>query len=243
MSDFSQKPASGSTEAPGPGEDHALGEAYRHLRIAIGLLALSLPFAVVIGKGLLDHSWDLQGSLSAYYYTRSRNYFIGALCALAVFFLSYEYRHVNEFRADNYLSNLASVAAVGVAFLPTTRGGVESTGAEKVVGALHYVSAVALFVTLGIFCLFLFTRSQGGETPQKKMRNRLYRACGWVIAGCLVLCAIALWTAPDSWRALFWLESIMVWAFAISWLVKGEFRGILADQPPQAAPPAAGPTA
>ena len=66
-----------------PGEDRALGAAYRHLRIAIGLLALSLPFAVVIGKGLLNHSWVLQGSISAYYYTGSRNYFVGALCALA----------------------------------------------------------------------------------------------------------------------------------------------------------------
>jgi hypothetical protein len=173
----------------------------------------------------------LQGSISAYYYTSSRNYFVGSLCALAVFFLSYEYRHLNEFRADNYLSNLASIAALGVAFLPTTRGGVASTGPEKAVGILHYGCAVTLFAILAAFCLFLFTRSQGGATAQKVVRNRLYRSCGGVIVGCLVLCAIALWTTPDGWRALFWLESIMVWAFALSWLVKGEFRGILADQP------------
>jgi peptidoglycan biosynthesis protein MviN/MurJ (putative lipid II flippase) len=170
------------------------------------------------------------------YYTPSRNYFVGALCALAVFFLSYEYRHVNEFRADNYLSNLASVAALGVAFLPTTRGGGTPTGPEKVVGALHYACAVALFVILAAFCLFLFTRSQGVKTPQKMLRNRIYRICGGIIIGCLVLCAIALWTVPDSWRALFWLESVMVWAVAVSWLVKGEFRGILADQPAAASP-------
>ncbi|MDQ1738700.1 MAG: hypothetical protein QOE53_352 [Pseudonocardiales bacterium] len=233
MIDFSKKPAA----VLSPDEDRALSASYRHLRIAIGLLALSLPFAVVLGKGLLSgHSWVLQGSISAYYYTHSRNYFIGALCVLAVFFLSYEYRHLGKFRADNYWSNLASVAALGVAFLPTTRGGVESTGPEKVVGALHYACAVALFVTLAVFCLFLFTRSQGGVTPQKVLRNRVYRVCGGVIVGCLVLCAIALWTAPDSWRALFWLESVMVWAFALSWLVKGEFRGILADQPPAGSP-------
>jgi hypothetical protein len=218
-----------------PGDDQALGVAYRHLRIAIGLLALSLPFAVVLGKGLLDHSWVLQGSISAYYYTHSRNYFVGALCALAVFFLSYEYRHVHDFRADNYASNLASVAALGVAFLPTTRGGVESTGPEKVVGVLHYLCAAGLFVILAVFCLFLFTRSQGVKTPQKVLRNRIYRICGGVIVSCLVLCVLALWLAPDGWRALFWLESVMVWAFALSWLVKGEFRGILSDEPPAAA--------
>lgn len=214
-----------------PGDDQALSEAYRHLRIAIGLLALSLPFVLVLGKGLLERSWVLQGSLSGYYYTHSRNYLVGALCALAVFFLSYEYRHLREFRVDNYLSNLASIAAVGVAFLPTTRGGGSSTAAEKAVGVLHYLSAASLFVILAVFCLFLFTRSQGVKTPRKVLRNRVYRACGAVIVACLVLCVVALWQAPDSWRALFWLESVMVWAFAISWLVKGEFRGILADKP------------
>lgn len=229
--------ASGEMRAVDPsaalssGDDEALSEAYRHLRLAIGLLALSLPFAVVLGKGLLDHSWVLQGSISSYYYTRARNYFVGALCALAVFFLSYEYRHVREFRVDNYLSNLASIAALGVAFLPTTRGDVPSTTAEKTVGVFHYLSAAGLFGILAVFCLFLFTRSQGGKTPQKVLRNRVYRVCGGVIVGCLVLCVVALWQAPESWRALFWLESIMVWAFAVSWLVKGEFRGILADKP------------
>ena len=236
MTRSADTPAARSAEVTDPDEERALSVAYRHLRIAIGLLALSLPFAIVLGKGLLDGSWVPQGSISAYYYTSSRNYFVGALCALAVFFLSYEYRSVDEFRADNLLSNLASVAALGVAFLPTTRGGVTSTGPEKVVGALHYVCAVALFVILAVFCLFRFTLSQGKKTPQKVLRNRVYRACGGVIVGCLILCLVALVAMPDSWRALFWLESIMVCAFALSWLVKGGFRGTLEDKPPAGSP-------
>ncbi len=216
---------------PDPDEDSALSVAYRYLRIAVGVLALSLPFAVVLGKGLLDDSWALQGSISAYYYTHSRNYFVGTLCALAVFFLSYEYHHSDTFRLDNHVSNVASAAAVGVAFLPTTRGGGTSTTAEKWVGACHYVCAVGLFAILAIICLFLFTRSQGRKTAHKRLRNRVYRGCGWVIIGCLILSLVASWTTPDSWRALFWLESIMVWAFATSWLVKGEFAGILVDKP------------
>jgi len=211
--------------------EDAFNEAYTFLRKAIGVIALLLPFAVVLGKGMLDHTWELQGSISAYYYTHSRNYFVGSLCALAVFFLSYEYRHFGKYRADNYLSDFASVAALGVAFLPTTRGGVRSTGGEKFVGGLHLFFAAALFATLAIFCLFFFTRSQGGQTPQKVLRNRVYRVCGWIIVSCLVLCLIALVATPDSWRAPFWLESIMVWAFAVSWLVKGGFGGILADKP------------
>lgn len=215
----------------GPVVEAAFNEAYSFLRKAIGVIALLLPIVVVIGHGVLGHSWELKGSLSAYYYTHSRNYFVGSLCALAVFFLSYEYRDFGKYQADNYLSDFACIAALGVAFLPTTRGGVPSTEAEEVVGVLHYLCAAALFLTLAVFCLFFFTRSQGVKTPQKILRNRVYRGCGVIILSCLGLCLVAMWKAPDSWRALFWLESIMVWAFAISWLVKGEFGGILTDRP------------
>ncbi len=226
-----EHPSGPAAPAESAAVEEAFNEAYAFLRKAIGVIALLLPVGVVIGNGWLGHSWELKGSISAYYYTPSRNYFVGSLCALAVFFLSYEYRDFGKYRADNYLSDFACVTALGVAFLPTTRGGVQSTRAEEVVGIFHYISAGALFLTLAVFCLFFFTRSQGVKTPQKIVRNRVYRSCGVIILSCLGLCLIAMWKAPESWRALFWLESVMVWAFAISWLVKGEFGGILADKP------------
>ncbi len=227
MTTSADEPAVAS--ATGPAAEAAFNEAYAFLRKAIGVIALLLPVAVVLGSGWLDSSWDLKGSISAYYYTHSRNYFVGSLCALAVFFLSYEYRQFGKYRADNYLSDFASVAALGVAFFPTTRGDAPSTGPEKAIGILHYGCAVSLFASLAVFCLFFFTRSQGVRTPRKVLRNRVYRICGAVIIGCLLLCLLAMWKAPDRWHALFWLESVMVWAFAVSWLVKGEFHGILAD--------------
>ena len=226
-----EEEASGSPALTGQAVEAAFNEAYSFLRKAIGVIALLLPIVVVIGHGWLGHSWELKGSISAYYYTHSRNYFVGSLCALAVVFLSYEYRAFGKYQADNYLSDFACVAALGVAFLPTTRGGVQSTRAEEVVGFFHYLCAGALFITLAVFCLFFFTRSQGVKTPRKILRNRLYRSCGAVIISCLILCVLAAWKAPYSWHALYWLESIMVWAFAISWLVKGEFAGILVDKP------------
>jgi hypothetical protein len=60
----------------------------------------------------------------------------------------------------------------------------------------------------------------------------LYRACGVVIAACLIV-AFVMWITigvGQDWHPLFVLESIMIVAFAVSWLVKGGFLGILADR-------------
>jgi hypothetical protein len=39
------------------------------------------------------------GSISAYYYSGMRNYFVGTMCALAVFFFSYKYAPRDNFLA------------------------------------------------------------------------------------------------------------------------------------------------
>ena len=43
-------------------------------------------------------------------------------------------------------------------------------------------------------------------------------------------------TRRNRLHAFFWLETICVVAFGISWLVKGGFLGILADKSPTPAP-------
>jgi len=55
----------------------------------------------------------------------------------------------------------------------------------------------------------------------------VYRVCGLVIVACLVLAVVTNFVFPDHLKEelhpLFWLESIAVWAFSVSWLIKGEF--------------------
>jgi hypothetical protein len=80
----------------------------------VGIIGLALPIALLVGKPLVDGG-DMLGSISAYYYTEMRNYFVGTLCALAVFLFSYRYAP-----RDNFLSTLASLFALGVVFFPTT---------------------------------------------------------------------------------------------------------------------------
>jgi hypothetical protein len=233
-------------QAQGLAGDSALAGAYTYLQLAVGIIAVLLPL-VLIGFSLIDGEW--QGSISDYYYTRVGNYFVGTLCALAVFFLSYNYRPLPGHYRDMLMSRGASVAALGVAFFPTTSDIATASRGAKTVAFVHLVCAGTLFALLAGFCLLMFTKSSGAMTPRKAQRNMVYRICGVVILAAMLGVGVSnLLHAPDEWNTLFWLESICVWAFGFSWLVKGGFLNLLADQPGLIAampptPPAAAPAA
>jgi hypothetical protein len=210
----------------------ALADAYSYLQKAVGLIAVTLPFVVAIG-GEVSGDHAMKGSISAYYYTHMGNYFVGSLFALGVFFLSYNYRTLPNYRFDNYLSNFACLMAVGVALLPTASNGHNASGGAQKVAILHLVCACTLFVLLAVFSLVLFTRTDGSGrmTPAKRRRNLVYRTCGAFIVLAIALVLVAeIVQPPSSWHALFWLESVAVVAFGVSWLVKGAFLGLLADR-------------
>ena len=100
---------------------------------------------------------------------------------------------------------------------------------------LHFACAGVFFAMLAIYCLFLFTRSGDAPPTLGKLRaNRLYRICGWTLSGVIVAIGAIIglnklgWPYADalrSWHYLFWLESLGIWAFGLSWLVKGKSIG------------------
>jgi len=218
--------------------DSALAVAYTHLQRIVGLMAVLLPFVLFSGNWALTGN-ELESSISAYYHTPMGAVFVGVLWALAVFFLSYNYRPLPGFNLDNKLSTLASIAAVCVAVFPTTSDASVATRSEQNIGIVHIISAGVLFTLLAVFALFLFPRSSGDMTLEKRHRNLLYRTCG-VIMFAAILAMFPSQLAPDSWHLFLWLETLSVLAFGVSWLIKGGFLGILADKKPAPAPSAAG---
>jgi hypothetical protein len=206
------------TEPPSDESNYVL--SYKGLRKAVGIIGIALPIGLLVGKPLVDGGGML-GSISAYYYTGMQNYFVGTLCALAVFFFSYRYAP-----RDNFLSTLASLFAFGVVFFPTTPRGVDTTWT----GRLHIACALLFFLTLAYFAYFIFTLPplpKEKQEPRKRLRNKIYRICGVTIVVSLLLSPILDRLLSDAVRdrihPLFWLESIAVWAFSFSWLVKGGF--------------------
>lgn len=175
---------------------------------------------------MLSQGPGIQDSISGYYYTDMRNFFVGSLCAIGLFLMSCR----GYDRKDEIAGILACIFAVGVAFFPTTPSG----GATTIVGVLHLTFAALLFLTLAYFSLALFTKTAPDKDPtrQKRQRNTVYRVCGYTIIACIA-CIVLVKLTPlkslvEPLTPVFWLESLAVVAFGISWLTKGE--AILRDQ-------------
>jgi hypothetical protein len=219
------------TDPTPPPQDDEFVLSYLGLRRAVGIIGLALPVVLLVVGWLLDDG-PMPGSMSAYYYTSMRNYFVGTLCALAVFLFSYKYAP-----RDNFLSTIASLCALGVVFFPTTPQGADSTWTGKV----HIGCAMAFFFILAMMALFVFTRPPLRPTEKrearKRLRNKIYRACGYVILISMGLAFVLGVSLDDATSArlhpLFWLESVMVWAFSWSWLIKGGF--LFKDRAPEPA--------
>lgn len=198
--------------------------SYMALRKTVGLLALTLVPALILGSFILDPPPTVQISVSAYYYTSMRNVLEGVICGIAMFLMAYD----GYTRADSIISKLAGLFALGIAFLPTS----DTSSKGDLISILHYSSAAVFFTLLAYMSVFLFTRTSGGMTPEKKKRNRVYRVCGIVLA--LSVAGIPIDGIPSIHGRIIFLkptlilETVALVAFGVSWLTKGEL--ILKDK-------------
>lgn len=186
--------------------------SYLLLRKTVGWIGMLLPFLLIVGNAVMSASRP--DSMSGYYYTPMRNLFVGALCALGVFLIAYDgYDDV-----DRWITNIAGLCAIGVAFCPTKPSG-PMTAAQNVLGDFHVGFAACTFIALGLMALrFAQGRPAGLELAA-------YRVCGCVILACVVLAAASNLLPSSvnaSWPVLFILEATAVVAFGISWFVKGK---------------------
>jgi hypothetical protein len=137
--------------------------SYLGLRTAVGAIGIALPFVLALGKMLFE-SPGLQNSISDYYYTGMRNIFVGSLCAIGVFMLSY---HGYD-RGDDIGGDFAGLFAIGVALCPTTPE-VDVRSYDRILGILHLVFAGGFLLTLAYFSLVLFHRDSNQEVTSCRM--------------------------------------------------------------------------
>jgi len=200
----------------GTGQDDTLVISYLFLRRVVGILGVALPFVLAIGSFVLGSSTGIEASISDYYDTIMRGVFVGILFAIGIFLFSYR----GYEKKDNVAGYLACVFAIGVALFPAT---VDS----RAVRTVHFLSAVAMFLTLAYFSYFLFTKSKEDPPyrPEKRHRNRVYRTCGLIIVASIALIALYIMvlegTAIDAYKPVFVLETLALVAFGFSWFVKG----------------------
>jgi hypothetical protein len=207
--------------------------SYQGLRKAVGIIGMALPVMVALGGLVLEWPPLFQPTISDYYYTVMRGWFVGSLCAIGVFMWSYN----GYDRWDRWAGKSAFTFAILAALFPTA--GEQVTPLARYIGYFHFFCASCLFVTLAVFCRLFRRSDQAQPRGRKLLRNRIYAVCeGTILAsiGLIVLYGI-FWrdTAVAALRPVFWLESLAVWAFGFSWLVKGEVKPFR-DKPPPPPP-------
>jgi zinc transporter ZupT len=203
--------------------------SYVTIRKAVGYIAISFTPVLALGTVVIGQCPGLRDSASAYFYTSMGSYFVGALCAVALFLFTYK----GYDTVDQIVTNIAALFALGIVFFPTDES--ISPSACNVLHRLpdgftntaHYISAGIFFVLMACMSLFLFTKTAPGgkPTPHKLKRNVVYKTCGYImlVAMALIPCLKINGLPPAilNHQPEFWLESTILITFGVSWLTKG----------------------
>jgi len=211
--------------------------SYLLLRFLIGVLAVLLPFVLILVNWAIGHGF--QPALSGYYYTPMRDIYIGTLCAIGVFLVSYYGYDL----ADRLITDFAGVGTILTAFFPTTPGYLP-TARQVIIGDFHIGFATATFVLLAVMAFrfakreptppglplwprlrYAFGCTGPGSSTRPLWATVVYRA-----SGCVILVCVALsWPLSTVTYSLLVLETIIMVSFGLSWFVKGRKAFPVAD--------------
>ncbi len=200
--------------------------SYLTMRRMIGVLGLGLPVIVVLG-GFIQSGFTIQASISSYYFTNMHDFFVGILCSVSLFLISYKGYEI----VDDIITNMSGVFALGIIAFPTSmfsghivRVGIFLTP-DNISQYIHLAFATLFFVSLSFNSIFLFTRHGGAPSLEKKIRNTVYIVCGVVILFSVVCMIVYIAFFRNTWVSelypVFVFETISTMSFGVSWLVKG----------------------
>ncbi len=208
--------------------------SYYRIRKIIGILGIALPILVFVFYG------DLLSSISHYYYTRSVVFFTSILFAFGLFLISYKGYELDkdtEIISDNVITHIGGIAVLLVIFFPTSC--IDSNNDEiytmclsedyplfghnsKITSTIHFICAGIFLFSMGYMSIFRFSKGE------KQMNNKVYKICGytiWISIGIILIEFIVQKFYAGFYLTdydVYFLETIAVFAFGISWLVKGE---------------------
>lgn len=177
-----------------------------------------------------------KSSISHYYYSTVGELFTGILIAVAIFMFSYRgnKKRIGEFGlSDKALTNVVGLTALGVVVFPTGSTGCITDNLRTFIsttntGYIHFTMATVFFVALSFMCIFNFRRTEDIVSFGKKKNHGTFLVCGIGMLSCIILIFIySVWLENetmwlDNLNPIFWLETIALIFFAISWLIKGQ---------------------
>lgn len=196
-----------------------LYDAYIIIRRAIGILAISLPFLLVIG-GLIIGEKKIQVSLSAYYHNNLGDVFVLILGMAAILLILYRGRK----KLFRILSSIGGVLALAVIAFPTDvpNPPVNPYGIfllpELPTEIIHNVSAIVFFIILGIISFFNFTDHLENTPVERKKKDPWYRFFGLLLFGAALALIVFVVFFPD--YPVIIAEFLGLEAFGWTWLIK-----------------------
>lgn len=210
----------------------------KHLRCTIGKLGALLPIIVLVLA--LVFGFGLPDSISAtYYLAPCITPFMIILGSASILLFSYR----GYDKQDDIVCTIAAIFALGICLFPCdTRelvlrwpelAELTHVGTFQIIpevsGILHNICAFGFFGLLAYNSLFLFTKSSGDMTENKKKRNIIFRVCGiGMIASFVVILPISIF---NWWGGTWLIEAIALAFFGVSWLTKADrYTWLFADK-------------
>lgn len=201
---------------------------YMTIRKAIGISCFFLPLILIVGNFIVGKCFQIEASISKYYYTAMGDVFVGILSAISLFLILYK----GFDRHENIATNLAGIFALAVAIFPTGYDdyicSVKQLDASNIRIYVHVISAFMFSLISAYISIFIFTKSISEKTPQKIIRISIYKLCGIVIllsVGLIFVITIFPHSSEFCFRykPKLWLEWIALLSFGIAWMTKGGF--------------------
>lgn len=145
---------------------------------------------------------------------------LGSASLLLISYKGYDWK-------DDAVLTGSGIAGLGICLFPCT----PSDSLNSIVGLLggtfgipaaasniiHLISAIIFFALLAYNSFFLFTKSTGEMTKQKKIRNIIYRVCGVGMLASFLMLLI-----PHFYIQTWLMEAIALFFFGVSFLTKAE---------------------
>jgi len=200
---------------------HNTNISHLHLRKIIGLLGLTLPLILAIASG-----FELQNSISDYYYTKQTTIFTGILTSFGIFLIAYRgYERENEKLSDNAITNIAGILALLTVLIPCSNeelwANMPNGHHNTTINLIHTICAGGFLSLMGWMAYFRFTKGNI-ENPLKKKRNILYKFCAvgvWISVSFMALLII-----NGEYRFkydIFIGECFALFFYGTAWMVKG----------------------
>ena len=198
----------------------------KRMRIMIGILGILLPWLVAL------ITWSLPQSISITYYSvcavGTFMVVLGSAGILLVNYKGYE-------KIDDIMATIAGIAGICVCLFPmvydpdpSLRVGMFNLP-SNISHIIHCGTAFVFFGILSFMSFFLFTKTSGEITKQKKIKNIIYRVCGIGMIGSFSLFLLNLIPGVDIPFLTWLVEAIALFFFGTSWIVKSDAFPFLQD--------------